>query len=608
ESLNGRYFRHGHSRARNKKKSRVKCKHCGKEMSGLKRLKCHLGSVGTDVTRCEKVTDTVREAFRKMLMEERSSVTAAKAKRVEEVRMGTARKRGRREDSSSKGVSPEKGNAGVKATKQGLCSNKAQKLVGGCSDGNRFDFSAVGSPGLGEMMALSGGKIPDLNGRMLQEALKEVQGHVRRVIDSWEVTGCSILLDAWVDQNGRDLVSILADSPAGPVYLKSVDVSDIKHDVTALTSLLSRLVEKAGVHKVIQIVAPSTSGWVGKLGKSFASNNENVLWSVSLSHCFEIMLMRIAELHSLADIVDKVNQITEFVTNNPLVLKLVRDQSHGTGNNTEFEFVLPYLSLESIFKAKKHLEAICASSEWSKDEVITISKSVKDSSFWATVEKVVKSTSPLVQDLLLFSTANSQQVGYIYDSMDSIKENIANEFDGEELCYEPVWAVIDAVWNNFLHSPLHAAGYYLNPAAFYSTGFQPDPEVTTGLFSSLVRLVKECHVLAKISTQLEMYTLGKGSFDEASQVDQFTEIAPAEWWAQKARKYPELQSIAIKVLSQTCDGASRYKLDRSLAEKLLLTRGMSHGEKQHLEQLAFVHYNLHLQSCKAKLSEAANPN
>ncbi|CAH2053858.1 unnamed protein product, partial [Thlaspi arvense] len=530
-----------------KKKNRVKCKHCGKEMSGLNRLKCHLGSVGTDVTPCVKVTDTVREAFHKMLMEERSSVTAAKTKRVGEVQMGKARKRGRREDSSSKGVSPEKGNAGVKATKQDLCSNKAQKLIGRCSNENRLDFSAVGSPGFGEIMTFSGGKIPDLNGRMLQEALKEVQGHVRKIKESWEITGCSILLDAWVDQNGHDLITFVADCPAGPVYLKSFDVSDIKHEVTALTSLVSGLVEEAGVHNVIQIIAPATSGWVGELGKSFVSNNENVLWSVSVSHCFELMLVKIAELHSLADIVDRVNQITEFVNNNALVLKLIRDQSHGTGmavSSSEYEFVLPYLSLESIFKSKNHLEAICASSDWKKDEVITISKSVKDSSFWETVERVVKSTSPLVHGLLLFSTANNQQVGYIYDSMDGIKENIANEFDGEKLSYKP----------------------------------------------------------------LEMYTLGKGSFDEASQADQFSEIAPAEWWAQKASEHPELQSFAIKVLSQTCDGASRYKLQRTVAEKLLLTEGMSHSEKQHLEELAFVHYNLHLQSCKAKLSEAANPN
>ena len=71
------------------------------------------------------------------------------------------------------------------------------------------------------------------------------------------------------------------------------------------------------------------------------------------------------------------------------------------------------------------------------------------------------------------------------------------------------------------------------------------------------------------------------------------------WWTQKANQYPELQNLAVKILSQTSEGASRYKLKRSVAEKLLLTEGMSHCERKHLEELAVVHYNLQLQSCKA---------
>ena len=73
-----------------------------------------------------------------------------------------------------------------------------------------------------------------------------------------------------------------------------------------------------------------------------------------------------------------------------------------------------------------------------------------------------------------------------------------------------------------------------------------------------------------------------------------------EWWAQKASQHPELQSFAIKVLSQTCEGASRYKLQSRLAEKLVFTEGTTSCELERLEDLAFVHYNLHLKSCKAK--------
>ncbi|CAN6926206.1 unnamed protein product [Brassica oleracea] len=587
-----------------KKKQRVKCNYCGKEVQGFCRLKLPLGGVSGDVTLCDQVTFNVREAFRSMVMMKRklSSTAAAETRRVVgNVQMGNGlNKRGRLEISSSKSVSPEKRTTSVEASNKhdmDFQSNNAQnECIARFFYENGFDFSAVDSPGFREMMSVSGGgDIPgshDLNGWMLQEAVKEVQEDVKKIKDSWAVTGCSILLDAWVDHKGHDLVTFVADSPAGPngsgalhpVYLKSFDVSDIKSNANALLSLVDGL---AGVHNVVQIIACSTSGWVGELGKSFAANNSNMFWSVSISHCFELMLVEIEKMDSFGGILDKVNNITEFLYNNPLVWELFKDPSHGndmTVSSSEFVFATPYLTLENVFKAKNNLAAMFASSDWNKEEGTSISKFVKDPSFWESVQRLVKSTSPLIRGLCLFSTANNQHIGYIYDTMDGIKESIAKELSNEERCYKPVWDVIDDVWNKHLHSPLHVTGYFLNPAAFYSTDFSSDPEVTTGFVSSLVHMVKECHVQAKISAQLKMYTLGQGCFDKASQADKITDIAPAEWWAQKASQHPELQSFAIKILSQTCEGASKYKLKRSVAEKLLLTRGMSRFEEQHLEE------------------------
>ncbi|XP_010499792.1 PREDICTED: uncharacterized protein LOC104777262 isoform X2 [Camelina sativa] len=605
---------HEHGVFVDEKKSRVKCNHCGKEMQSFYRLKFHLGGVGTDVPPCDQVSLTVRDTFRTIIMERKAGHGhTTSAKRVVNFQTGKIHKRQKSQDSSSKSVSPPDILTGfvdvaVEADRQDLLLNKAQMCFGRFFYEHCVDLSAVDSPCFKEMMMAVGGgemelKIPDsrdLNGWMLQEALKEAQGYVKKIKDSWEITGCSILLDAWTDQKGRDLVTFVADCPAGPVYLKSFDVSDIKDNVTALLALVNGLLEDVGVRYATQIIACSTSGWVGELGKLFAGHDREVFWSASLSHCFELMLVNIMKMRSFGDILDKVNSIWEFTNNN----KFCRDHSHGivttVSSSSEFEFVKPYLTLENIFKAKGNLAAMFASFDWKKEEGgVAISKLVKDSSFWENVERVVKCTSPLIHGLLFFSTAGNQHVGYIYDTMDGIKENIAREFNNETQCYEALWYVIDDVWNNRLHNPLHATGYFLNPASFYSTEFHLDPEVATGLTLSLVQVAKEGH--SKIAAQLDKYRLGKDCFNEASQADEVSGITPTEWWAQTASQYPELQSFAIKILSQTCEGASRYKLKRSLAEKLLLTEGMSHCERKHLEELAFVHYNLQLQSCKAKL-------
>ena len=33
--------------------------------------------------------------------------------------------------------------------------------------------------------------------------------------------------------------------------------------------------------------------------------------------------------------------------------------------------------------------------------------------------------------------------------------------------YGPIWAIIDERWNNQLHCPIHATGYFLNPRYHY---------------------------------------------------------------------------------------------------------------------------------------------
>lgn len=69
----------------------------------------------------------------------------------------------------------------------------------------------------------------------------------------------------------------------------------------------------------------------------------------------------------------------------------------------------------------------------------------------------------------------------------------------------------------------------------------------------------------------------------------------ALWWSQYGVQYPEIQRFAFRLLSQTCNGASHYRLKRNLVETLL-TEGMNLIEKQRLQDLVFVHCNLQLQA------------
>ena len=58
-------------------------------------------------------------------------------------------------------------------------------------------------------------------------------------------------------------------------------------------------------------------------------------------------------------------------------------------------------------------------------------------------------------------------MGFIYEAMDQAKEQIKTAYKDRVAKYGPIWAIIDERWNNQLHCPIHAVGYFFNPRYHY---------------------------------------------------------------------------------------------------------------------------------------------
>ncbi|KAJ0083327.1 hypothetical protein Patl1_30957 [Pistacia atlantica] len=640
------YFNiYDHGTLVDRKKRRVQCNYCGKEVSGSCRLKYHLGGIRGDVIPCEKAPENVKETFRKELLDiKKASLNEqiGETKNLDSTRKQDRSsrcngvKRFKREATSSESRSYTETESeleesetqsvsilskrialqtGINAEKKkDSISWETQKCIGRFFYEMGIDFSVVNSSSFRDMInapfchGQPKCEIPsfqDLKGWILHEEVKEMEEYVKRIRQSWASTGCSILLDGWIDENGRNLVSFIVDCPQGPIYLRSADVSAIIGDVDALQLLLDGVIEEVGVNNVFQIIACSTSGWMGDIGKQFMERRRSVFWTVSASHCIELMLEKIGMMDSVQRILDKTKTITRFIHGHASVLKIFRDFT-GDCNLIKPSIVrsaMPYMTLENIVLKKKNVMAMFVSSEWNTSNWATttegtrVANLVKDHSFWGGARMVLKATIPLVRVLCLIIGADKPQVGYMYETMDQAKETIKEEFNNKKSEYMPVWKIIDEIWDKHLHSPLHAAGYYLNPSFFYSSDFFIDPEVSFGLLCCIVRMVQDQRTQDLISLQLDEYRHAKGAFSLGSAIDQINKYSPAEWWSHFGEQYPELRKFATRILSQTCDGASKYSLKRNLSEKLM-KKGRNRIEEQRLSDLTFVHYNLQLKNSK----------
>ncbi|KAK9923920.1 hypothetical protein M0R45_032317 [Rubus argutus] len=615
-----------HGRVVDSKRCRVQCNFCDKEVSGFTRLKCHLGGVGPDVKPCLKVPAHVKELWRNKLIERETvssgkkvicspSSNGAKRKKLEtsETSSSQSEKQEDKDSESEEQVSSPNGNrvsqrGDSNDLKTDLISMNPQRCIGRFFYETGLEFTAANSPSFKRMISFIVGpdvkyKIPsceELKGSILQDEMKEMQEYVKKIRESWATTGCSILLDSWIDDKGRNLVNFLVNCPQGPVYLCTHDVSSFVGYIDAICLLLEGIIKDVGADNVVQIVADSTTGWVGALGKEF-SRRKGVFWAVSASHCIELMLEKIGRTTSTKGILDKAKIITKFIYGHEAVLKLLKKHTLGRDliKPSRIRGAMPFMTLESIVYEKQELKDMFASSAWnmsiwaSRVEGKMVADLVEDQSFWTGAEIVSKATLPLVRALELIFQAEKPLVGHIYETMDQVKEQIKEELKSKKSQYMPFWKIIDEIWDNILHIPLHGAGYYLNPSLKYSSDFFCDDEVYLGLMCCIAQMVRNPPIQDLIHSQLTEYIRAEGSFKDGSSTGR-RKSPPAMWWSSYGKQCPELQRFAIRVLSQNCNGASSYGLKRTLAEKLV-TNGRNPIEQQRLSDLTFLHYNLQLQ-------------
>ncbi|OWM69466.1 hypothetical protein CDL15_Pgr013927 [Punica granatum] len=567
-----------HGTFSNRKGGRVRCNYCQKEMQGLRRLKFHLGGVKGDGTTCLKVPANVRELYQNEKFErkkhkyydlKRDMLLLDPLKELPQKRNCSQR------SYNFKGTRPE-----------------SDSLIG-ISTANLTSFQEIMYSTTGDRRS-EYKSYQEVKGSVPQAEVTELQDYVKRTKQSWSSTGCSILLDTWRNGQGQDFVIFLVDCSEGPIYLQSSNVSSFSLDSDAIQSMLNKVIEEVGAQNVVQIIACSTAGWLGTMEKQFMEKCKTGFWTVSASHCVELMLEKMALMDSVQPVLEKAASLTKFMWKQKDSFPLLDIKDPFSEGKSA---AIPFMTLENIVAEEEKL--ITASewkaSVWASTEGKMVYKLFRLRSFWSEARMVLKASVPLVRLLALIHRADKPLMGYIYETMDRVKEAIKMEFEGKTSEYMPFWKVIDEIWDKHLHSPLHAAGYYLNPNLFYSSNFHLDTEVAFGLLCCIVRLVRDENMQDQISQQLDEYLQARGDFEEGSSI-RCRDKPPLEWWSKYGTECPELQRFAIYILSQTCDGPSRYGLNKEMARKLLTSEMncVDQQEQAQLRELTFYHYNLQL--------------
>jgi predicted XRE-type DNA-binding protein len=181
-----------------------------------------------------------------------------------------------------------------------------------------------------------------------------------------------------------------------------------------------------------------------------------------------------------------------------------------------------FVTLERLVSQRENLIKMFSSSKWTSSDLASMNLSRQiceiiqsENAFWCAAASILKVTGPIISVLLKLESDDCS-MGVLYDAMDNAKEEIKKNLGRDHGRY---WKLIDHIWDDYLHSPIHAAGYSLNPKIFYSDRFCYDAEISSGVRTCVLGVDKNHRDGKPLADQFSLYIKKSGLFqsDRAAQ-------------------------------------------------------------------------------------------
>ncbi|CAL9129750.1 unnamed protein product [Musa textilis] len=619
-------------------RQKIECKYCHKVIlgGGISRLKQHLAGERGNIAPCDQVPDDVKAQMQQHLgfkvlencnAQQNTEEYTGDALKVTPISPTAAshRRRGKDEGYSKKRKKVEmlripQGSTFPLSTVQ--LSFASQEIIDQADIAvakfmyeSGIPLSAANSVYFQRMAdAIAavgpGYKMPShhsLKGKLLSRCTTDAEEISKELRKSWEVTGCTVLVDRLMDTAARSIVNFFVYCPKGTMFLKSVDVSQIETTLEGLVHLFESIIQDVGPGNIVHFLSDSAP-WYKAVGKVLMDKYKTFFWSACVNHCIELMFKGLSEMDEVYGVIAKAKKITQLIYNDAWLLDLLKKTTDGRHliRPGMTQSITDHLTLQNIFSLKDALQQMFTCDSWeesvlSKQKLGMGAKNIVfDLQFWQSCANIIKVSEPLARVLHLADGGERPSMGYIFDAFEKAKKDIILAFDNQESDYLPYLGVINRVHDEF-HSPLHAAAYYLNPSIYYDTRFFITNVIQKGLLDCIETLEPDLTAQDNITKHKSFYEDSLGDFSRPLALRGRESLPPAAWWSMYASDYPDLQRFAVRILSQTCRMPA-FRRNCYINE-------YAHSSKNRLERArlndtTFVHYNLHLQEGQPVATES----
>ncbi|XP_077221619.1 uncharacterized protein LOC143855387 [Tasmannia lanceolata] len=522
-------------------KNCVKCTFCEKLIKGggITRFKEHLAGVPGDVAACKKVNADVKWRMSQMLGEmrkegARKSVSRAEvgslyaAPEEEDVEEGEGD-----EDDEPMGPPQPRNKGKAVVVEPSGAKRKKKGLVGGLRD----FFAPRTTPGS-------------------QPSIKSALA-TKETLDRADMAVGMLCYDANLPFNvanspyWQPMFNAINAVGSGVVFLKSVNASGVVKNAEALFAIFDEIVLEVGPENVVQFITDSEPSYKAA-GKKLEIKYATFFWTPCAAHCLDLILEHLGKPYVfplIGSTIDRARKITRFIYNHAALLNLMRQKFTGGRDLCRpawTRFATNFISIQSLVLHRKALQQMFVSDEYTASRYIRhglseeIVSTVLDKQFWDSCKHILNISKPLVRVLHLVDRQDKPAMGYIYEAMDRAKENIKARLKNKKSDYAPIKAFFTLLSFSVLLNSLRSFIMFL----------ANDP--------------------SKCLTIIVSFTVA--------------------WWNQFGNDVPDLQSFAVRILSQTCS-ATGCERNWSTFEHIHSAK-RNRLEHQRLNDLVFVHYNL----------------
>ncbi|XP_039855193.1 uncharacterized protein LOC120713269 [Panicum virgatum] len=377
-------------------------------------------------------------------------------------------------------------------------------------------LEAIGEFGRG----LRGPSPYEMSGPFLQKRKKKVLDGFKNHKESWELTGCTVMTDAWTDRKGRGVMNLVVHSAHGVCFVDSVDYSGERKDGKYIFNLVDNCIEDIGEENVVQVVTDNAS--VNTTAASLLiAKRPSIFWNGCAAHCIDLMLEDIGKLGPVEQTITNARHVTVFLYAHTRVLDLMRKfLKKDLVRSGITRFATAYLNLRSLLDNKKELTRLFRSNELNdlgnylkKDKGKKANKVIRSEAFWKNVDMAVNFFEPLA-NVLRRMDSDVPAMGFFHGLMLEAKKEISERFDNDESRFKVAWDIIDKRWDSKLKTPLHLAGYYLNPYFYYpkKSEIEHDGSYRAGVIACITKMVDDEEIQDNIIEELNMYQDQQGTF------------------------------------------------------------------------------------------------